>query len=157
MIFHNDPFAHRGSLHWYEIAPLLRRNAAPWRVIRINYYPNMFSRMVTVMDWHRPELAIRKGEWKPSQGESFGQHFLEEEAHAVVCNMAWINGECPMENIKGVWAKDEYGELTTRQLVRPERGVLDGVRILLAQGSLEPTLEVGLLLHDYDIAREARR
>lgn len=151
-----DPFAHRGSLYWFELAPLLRRNAAPWQVIKVNYYPNQFKRMVTIMNWRLPEMALRTGTWRPDKGETFGQHFVEEEAHAVVCNMAWIDGECPFMNIKGWWTLDDRGEpLVMKQ--RPERGVLEAVRMMVDQGTLEPTREVGFLLHDYEMVGRARR
>lgn len=154
----HNPYTHMGSLHWFDLAPLLRRNAAPWHNIRINFYPLQYARMVTVMDWHLPELALRTGEWKPHKGETLGKaSTAETEAHAVVCNMAWLEGECPMANVPAIFAHDGQGKLTNKVIQRPERGVKEALRIMLHQGVLEPTEEVGMVLGDYAMIGAARR
>lgn len=139
-----------------DLAPLLRRNSTPWANIRINYYPNQFQRMVTVMDWHQPELAIRTKEWNPSK-ETLGYRQREEEAFAVICNMAWLEGECPMGNVPGVFGFDEDGNLTNKVIARPERGVKEAVAIMLQREVLEPTQEIGYLIGDWEMAGRARR
>jgi hypothetical protein len=99
-------------------------------------------------------MAIRKGEWKPQAGETLGNPHLETEAHAIVCNMAWIDGECPYDNIKGKFAADSFGKPTTKVLQRPLRGVREGLQIMLQKGVLRRSVEVGLILNDYSIVRE---
>lgn len=150
-----NPFKYRGSLYWDELAPLLKRNATIWSMIRINYYPKLFDDMVTVMDWYLPELALRTGNWRPDRGEGQGNYHLGAEANAVVVNMAWLGGECPMESIPGKLKKDQFGRDTTVIEKRPARGVVEGVRIALGLGSIRQSVEVGLLLNDYGmISRE---
>lgn len=149
-----NPFTYRGSLQWSEVAPFIRRNAAPWMVPRFNYSSKQFTRMVTLMAWGLPALLIRRGEWKPAT-ETHGHSAVETEAHAVVCNMAWIEGECPMANVPGRFEYNEKGE-PGRMLDRPERGLKEAVGIMLHHGVLTPTVEVGLFVNDWAMIRRAR-
>lgn len=153
-----NPYTHRGSLHWCEFGPFLRRNRNYNAQIKINFYPKIFNDIVTVMDWHLPEMALRTGQWRPWAGETRGQaSTVEYEAHAVVCNVGWLGGECPMENLPGLLKKDEWGQDTTAVLRKPVRGVKEAVRMALHMLVLRPTLEVGLLLDDPAIISAASR
>lgn len=108
------------------------------------------------MAWGEPERAIRTGEWRPSV-ETQGYRQREEEAHAVVCNMAWIEGECPMGNIPAIFGFDAQGKLTNKVIARPERGIKEAINIMLYRGVLEPTQEIGYLIEDWEMAGRARR
>lgn len=148
-----NPWAQRGSVGWDDLAQFLRRNAYPHAQLRINYYHNLFHDIATLMNWHYPQMAVRIGEWRPDKGETQGHSHLEAEAVSVVCNIAWLGGECPLDSIVGVLAKDQWGNDTTRVLRKPVRGVREATRIALDRMSVRPTVEVGLLLNDWDMVR----
>jgi len=145
----HNPFKYRGSMYWNEIAPMLRRNANLHSCLKFNFYPNIWPDRVTIMDWHLPEMAIRTGIWKPNV-DTLGQASTSEyEAHAIVCNIGWLDGECPMDTLPMEFYLDENGAKTTKIKKHKVRGVMEAVEAALDIGALRPTVELGLLTNNH--------
>lgn len=135
-----NPFTHRGSLYWFEINGIIRRNLAPSTRLRI-YPPTIYQpQLVTICDYSRRRL---KDILYDPEMEGHG---VAETEIARVCNGSWVRGECPLEGKRGfVWEDRETGKLTQ---VGEIRGVRALVQILLQEGVVRPSEELTMLMGD---------
>jgi len=153
-----DRYSGRQSLHWHELAPIIRRAAHPWAAIKFNYYYRYFRDMVTIVDYHLPEWALAKGVWQPHKGELTADGWATAwEAHSLVTNVAWLEGECPLSDLASTFETDEFGKMTTKVRQRPHYGARHALKALLACGTILPTVDVGHLLADEGVLREGYR